>query len=103
MVNGVNTPYTKKLIIEGVGFGVAMAGSEITMKLGFSHEIKVTVPEGLDVAVEKNSITVTGIDKELVGQFTAKIRSYKKPEPYTGKGIRYEGEYIRRKQGKRAA
>lgn len=103
MITGVNTPYEKKLEVEGVGFRVNLEGNTLVMSLGFSHEVRMEVPEGVDVAVEKNTITVSGINKETVGQFAANIRAKKKPEPYKGKGIRYVGEYIRRKQGKKSA
>ena len=102
MVDGVNKAYEKKLVVEGVGFKVDMKGSEIEMALGFSHPVKVGVPEGLTVTVEKNTISISGIDKEAVGQFSAKVRALKKPEPYKGKGIRYDDEVVRRKQGKKA-
>jgi len=101
MVGGVNTPYEKKLLVEGVGFKVNLQGDTLVMSLGFSHDVEMKIPQGIDVSVEKNTITVSGIDKDLVGQFAAKIKSKKKPEPYKGKGIRYEGEVIRRKQGKK--
>lgn len=102
MVDGVNTPYEKKLIVEGVGFRVALNGNTLTLNLGFSHEVNVVVPEDISVTVEKNTITISGINKESVGQFAAKVRAFKKPEPYKGKGIRYDGEFIRRKQGKKS-
>jgi len=102
MVDGVNAPYEKKLSVEGIGFKVELKGKELVFALGFSHPVKVAIPEGLTVTAEKNIITVSGIDKELVGQFTARIRALKKPEPYKGKGIRYEGEVVRRKQGKKS-
>lgn len=102
MIKGVNEGFSKKLIIEGVGFKVALNGKTLEMALGFSHPVKITLPEGLEAAVEKNSVVISGIDKELVGSFTADIRSKKKPEPYKGKGIRYDGEIIRRKQGKKS-
>ena len=102
MVNGVNKPFEKKLIIEGVGFKVEMSGDELILSLGFSHKVNVKIPKGLNVTVEKNSILVSGSDKELVGKFAANIRALKKPEPYKGKGIRYDGEIIRRKQGKKS-
>jgi large subunit ribosomal protein L6 len=86
-----------------VGYRWEVSGSTLTLSLGFSHPVKVTVPAGLDVKAERNILTVSGINKELVGQFAADIRALKKPEPYKGKGIRYEGEVIRRKQGKKAA
>lgn len=103
MVTGVNEGYTKKLILEGVGFKSDVAGTTLNLSLGFSHPVKVAIPEGLTVTADKNIITVTGIDKELVGQFTSSIRAMKKPEPYKGKGFRYSDEVIRRKQGKKAA
>ena len=102
MISGVNTPYEKKLIIEGVGFKSEVSGSDLVLALGFSHKITVPIPKELTVTAEKNIITVTGINKEAVGGFAAKVKKLKKPEPYKGKGIRYEGEVIRRKQGKRA-
>ncbi|MEK7152275.1 MAG: 50S ribosomal protein L6 [Patescibacteria group bacterium] len=102
MVKGVNTPYEKKLLIEGIGFKVELKGKDLNFALGFSHPIKVVIPEGLHVTTEKNTITISGIDKEQVGQFTAKLRALKKPEPYKGKGIRYVGEVVRRKQGKKS-
>lgn len=101
MIAGVETPYQKKLILEGIGFKSEVKGKEIHFALGFSHPVIVPIPEGLTVTAEKNVITVTGIDKELVGSFTAGVRARKKPEPYKGKGMRYEGEVIRRKQGKK--
>lgn len=103
MVVGVNEGYTKKLILEGVGFKSEVAGKDLNLALGFSHPVKVKIPEGLAVTAEKNNITVVGIDKELVGSFTASLRAMKKPEPYKGKGFRYSDEVIRRKQGKKAA
>lgn len=102
MMNGVLVNYEKKLIIEGVGFKVDLQGKELVLNLGFSHPIKIEVPAGVNVVTEKNKMTITGIDKEKVGAFSAKIKNLKKPEPYKGKGIRYEGEYIRRKTGKKA-
>lgn len=103
MVIGVNDGYVKKLILEGVGFKSEVAGDSLNFALGFSHPVKVKIPAGLTVTAEKNVITVSGIDKELVGQFTSSVRSLKKPEPYKGKGFRYDNEVIRRKQGKKAA
>ena len=101
MIAGVVTPYQKKLILEGVGFKSEVKGKELHFALGFSHPVIVPIPEGLAATAEKNNITITGIDKELVGSFTAAVRALKKPEPYKGKGMRYEGEVIRRKQGKK--
>lgn len=103
MIKGVETPYQKKLILEGVGFKSEVKGKEFVFALGFSHPVIVKIPEGIIATAEKNNITITGIDKELVGSFTAAIRALKKPEPYKGKGMRYEGEIIRRKQGKKTA
>jgi large subunit ribosomal protein L6 len=102
MMKGVDAPYTKKLIMEGVGFKVAIAGKKMTFSLGFSHPVVVEIPDGLTVTTEKGEITVTGINKDEVGQFAANIRKLKEPEPYKGKGIRYADEVLRRKQGKRA-
>lgn len=103
MVSGVNTPFQKKLQIEGIGYRGEMAGKQLKLALGFSHPVLVSIPEGITVAVEKNIITVSGADKEAVGQFAASVRALKKPEPYKGKGIRYEGEVVRQKAGKKAA
>lgn len=102
MVKGVNGEFSKKLELEGVGYRVSLAGNKLVMQLGFSHPVEFEAPKGITFAVEKNTITVSGIDKALVGQTAANIRKLKKPEPYKGKGIRYEGEVIRRKEGKRA-
>ncbi|KND48617.1 MAG: ribosomal protein L6 [Parcubacteria bacterium C7867-005] len=103
MVSGVNKPFEKKLILEGIGYKSEVKGDTIVLALGFSHPVNVSVPKGLKVTAEKNIITVSGIDKEAVGEFTAKLRALKKPEPYKGKGMRYEGEVIKRKQGKKSA
>lgn len=102
MVQGVNTPFEKKLILEGVGFKSEVKGNKLVLALGFSHPVEVLIPEGIAAKAEKNLLTFTGVDKELVGQFTAKVRALKKPEPYKGKGFRYENEVIRRKQGKKS-
>ena len=101
MIKGVETPYQKKLILEGVGFKSEVRGKELNLALGFSHPVIVPIPESITVTAEKNNITITGIDKELVGSFTANLRALKKPEPYKGKGMRYVDEVIRRKQGKK--
>jgi large subunit ribosomal protein L6 len=103
MVHGVNTLFVKKLIVEGVGFKSAVNGGEIVLNLGFSHPVPIEIPKGLAVTAEKNVITVSGIDKEAVGSFAARMRSKKKPEPYKGKGIRYEKEVVRRKEGKKSS
>lgn len=102
MMVGVTEGYKKDLEVEGVGYRWALSGKKIEMQLGFSHPVIMEVPEGIDVSIEKSTMSVSGIDKEAVGSFAAKVRSQKKPEPYKGKGIRYVGEYIRRKQGKKA-
>ena len=102
MLAGVNTAYQKKLIVEGIGFKSEVKGNELHLALGFSHPVMVQIPANLKVTAEKNVITVIGIDCESVGQFVAKVRSLKKPEPYKGKGIRYEDEVVRRKQGKKS-
>lgn len=103
MINGVNKPYEKKLIIEGIGFKSEVKGTVLNMALGFSHPVNVPIPSDLKVTAEKNNLTISGIDREKVGQFAAQIRAFKKPEPYLGKGIRYSDEVIRRKEGKKAA
>lgn len=103
MIAGVNTPFVKKLQVEGIGYRAELSGKQLKLNLGFSHPVLVNVPEGVAVVVDKNIITITGADKEVVGQFAANIRGIKKPEPYKGKGIRYEGEVVRQKQGKKAA
>ena len=101
MIAGVNKKYEKKLTLEGIGYRVELQGKSLKFIVGFSHPVLLPVPENLGVVVEKNAMTVSGIDKEAVGQFAAVIRAIKKPEPYKGKGIRYEGEYVRQKQGKK--
>jgi len=103
MVEGVVNGYEKKLQLEGVGFKVELKGDKLVMALGFSHPVEFKAPEGVKFEVDKNIITVSGIDKVLVGQVAANIRKLKKPEPYKGKGIRYQGELVRRKAGKKAA
>ena len=101
MILGVNKAYEKKLIVEGIGFKADVVGTNIVFKLGFSHPITVAIPKNLKVTSEKNIITISGIDKEFVGQYVAEIRNLKKPEPYKGKGIRYFDEVIKRKEGKK--
>lgn len=103
MIAGVNTPFVKRLEVEGIGYKVDVQGGKtVVLNVGYSHPVALPVPEGLTVSAEKNVITVSGADKEMVGQFTANIREVRKPEPYKGKGIHYQGELIRRKQGKKA-
>lgn len=100
MVIGVTTGYEKKLEINGVGFKAAVAGTTLNLNLGFSHPIVYQIPAGITIVVEKNIVTISGIDKQLVGETAATIRKYKKPEPYKGKGIKYSDEVIHRKAGK---
>jgi large subunit ribosomal protein L6 len=103
MVQGVAEGFEKKLEFHGVGYRANMEARDLVMALGFSHPVRYTPREGIEIKVEKNTITISGIDKQLVGQTAAEIRELKKPEPYKGKGIKYEGERIRRKAGKAAA
>lgn len=102
MVLGVTQGFEKKLEYEGVGYRAAMEGSTLVMSLGFSHPVRFAAPGGIALKVEKQTITVSGADKEMVGRTAAAIRALKRPEPYKGKGIRYQGEVIRRKAGKKA-
>jgi large subunit ribosomal protein L6 len=102
MVIGVKDGYTKSLEIQGVGYRCALQGKELVLQLGFSHEVRYAIPAGITITVEKQtSIKIDGINKEEVGQVAAEIRGYKPPEPYKGKGIRYVGEYVRHKEGKK--
>lgn len=101
MIEGVNRPYKKTLVVEGIGFKADLKGDKLSLSLGFSHRVDVPIPAGLKVTAEKNVIVITGVDKEKVGQFANYVRSLKKPEPYKGKGIMYQGEVIKRKQGKK--
>ena len=102
MIKGVNEGFEKKLILEGVGYKSQVNGNKLVLALGFSHPTEVEIPPGLNIKAEKNVLTISGIDKELVGGWSAKIRALKKPEPYKGKGFRYFDEIIRRKQGKKS-
>lgn len=102
-VNGVNTGFTKELEIQGVGFRANMEGNNLVLNLGFTHPVKFETPEGIKISVEKSFIKIFGANRNLVGQVAAKIRSYKKPEPYKGKGIRYKGEVVKMKAGKKVA
>jgi large subunit ribosomal protein L6 len=103
MVEGVNKPFTKKLIVEGIGFKGELKGTDLVLSLGFSHPVKVSIPSTLKVTIDKaGAIEVSGADKDEVGQFAAAVRAMKKPEPYKGKGIHYDGEIVRRKQGKKS-
>jgi large subunit ribosomal protein L6 len=102
MMVGVSQGYTKKMEIKGVGYRANLQGSDLVLSLGYSHEIRYKVPAGIKVAVnEQTQLTVTGTDKQLVGQVAADIRGYRPPEPYKGKGIRYTDEFILRKEGKK--
>ena len=100
MVTGVSQGFSKKLEINGVGFRVALAGNALKFNLGFSHEVVYDLPQGITATVEQNTITISGIDKQQVGQVAAEIRALKKPEPYKGKGLKYADERILRKSGK---
>jgi large subunit ribosomal protein L6 len=100
MVSGVTQGFSKKLEINGVGYRVAMQGSDLKLNLGFSHDVIYKIPAGVTANVEQNIITISGISRQQVGQAAAEIRALKKPEPYKGKGIKYEGERIIRKSGK---
>lgn len=102
MIEGVTKGFEKKLIIEGIGYRIELQGSKLVLLVGYSHPVELETPEGISFSVDKNTVMVSGIDKELVGQTAARIRQVKKPEPYKGKGIRYDGEIIRRKAGKKA-
>ncbi len=102
MVQGVETPYMKKLIMDGVGYKMEVKGKDVVLTVGFSHTVSLAIPEDVTVKVEKNVMTLESANKESVGQFAANVRRVKPPEPYLGKGMHYEGEVIRRKQGKKA-
>lgn len=106
MVTGVTTGFSKRLEINGVGYRAQMQGTTLVLSLGFSHPINYPAPEGITIAMDpekKNVIVISGIDKQKVGQVASEIRGYRPPEPYKGKGVKYEDEYIRRKAGKTAA
>lgn len=104
MIEGTTKGFEKKLEMIGVGYRAAVQGNLLDLQLGFSHPTKLEIPQGLTVKVDKNTvIVISGFDKHLVGQFAATVRSKRKPEPYQGKGIRYSGEYVRKKAGKAAA
>ena len=102
MVVGVTEGFTRKLEINGVGYRAAMQGNKLVLSLGFSHPVEMEVPAGLKVAVENNtSVTITGADKQLLGQFASEVRAKRPPEPFEGKGVKYADEYIVRKEGKK--
>lgn len=102
MVTGVAEGFTKNLEIQGVGYRAQVEGNNLKLALGFSHDVLHPIPDGLTVKVEKNTLlSVSGHDREVLGQFCAEVRSYRPPEPYKGKGVRYQGEYVLRKEGKK--
>jgi len=101
IIKGVTSGFEKKLEMQGIGFNASVQEEELILNVGFSHPVKIKVPQGLNISVEKNIITVSGIDKELIGQTASTIRKVKPAEPYKGKGIRYLGEVIKRKVGKK--
>ncbi|AOH86288.1 50S ribosomal protein L6 [Sphingomonas panacis] len=102
LVTGVTTGFTKKLLINGVGYRAAAQGKVLNLKLGYSHDVNIDVPEGLEVKTPDNTtVEISGADKQKVGQLAAEVRRWRKPEPYKGKGIKYDGEFIFRKEGKK--
>lgn len=103
MIEGVVKGFEKQLEIQGVGYKCSVQGKKLVLNVGFSHPVELDIPQDLNLSTEKNIITVKGIDKQKVGQFAAKIRGKRPPEPYKGKGIRYLGEKVRQKEGKKAA
>ena len=103
MIEGVNNGFTKRLVVEGIGYKADVTPTDITLKVGFSHPVKVSIPKNLKVISDKGVLVISGTDKELVSSFASSLKSIKKPEPYKGKGIRFEGEVIRRKEGKKTA
>jgi large subunit ribosomal protein L6 len=102
LVKGVTEGFEKRLEFIGVGYKVSVSGDTVKMDVGFSHDVEFKLPKGIEAKAEKNLLTLTGIDKQLIGETAARIRRIRKPEPYKGKGIRYEGEVVRRKAGKAA-
>ena len=103
MIEGVNTPFVKRLLVEGVGYKWEVKGDKLALALGFSHPLDVKIPAIVKVVIEKGVLVASSIDKDALGQFVAYVRAFRKPEPFKGKGIRYEGEVIRRKEGKKTA
>jgi large subunit ribosomal protein L6 len=102
LVTGVTTGFTKKLLITGVGYRAAAQGKVLKLQLGYSHDVNIDVPEGLEVKTpDQTTVEISGADKQKVGQLAAEVRRWRKPEPYKGKGIKYDGEYIFRKEGKK--
>lgn len=103
MIEGVNTPFVKRLLVEGVGYKWEVKGDKLALNLGFSHPLEVKIPAIVKVVIEKGVFVANSIDKDALGQFAAYVRAFRKPEPFKGKGIRYEDEVIRRKEGKKTA
>ena len=102
MIEGVTNGFTKALELRGVGYRAQMKGNDLSMQLGYSHDVNYTPPAGITIEAPKpTSVIVSGIDKQQVGQVAAEIRAFRKPEPYKGKGVRYVGEYVRQKEGKK--
>jgi large subunit ribosomal protein L6 len=102
LVEGVTDGFSKTLEISGVGYRAAVKGKILNLQLGFSHDVDLDIPEGLDVKTpDQTTVIISGIDKQAVGQFAAEVRQWRKPEPYKGKGIKYQGEYVFRKEGKK--
>lgn len=101
-ITGVSVGFTKQLELHGIGYRAILEGNNLVLSVGYSHPVKIEAPEGIQFDVQKNTISISGIDKQQVGQIAAVIRETRKPEPYKGKGIRYSGEHIRRKAGKAA-
>lgn len=102
LITGMTEGYSVKLEIQGVGYRAAVQGSKLNLQLGFSHDVNIDIPEGLDVKCpSQTEIEISGNDKQRVGQFAAEVREWRKPEPYKGKGVRYAGEYVFRKEGKK--
>ena len=102
LITGVTTGFTKKLLITGVGYRAAAQGKNLKLQLGYSHDVNIPVPEGIDIKTpDPTTVEISGIDKQKVGQIAAEIRRWRKPEPYKGKGIKYDGEFIFRKEGKK--
>ncbi len=102
MIEGVTKGFEKKLELQGTGYKMNVQGEVLTLEVGYSHSVKITAPKGIKFEIEKNILTITGIDKQLVGEITARIRQVRKVEPYKGKGLRYVGEIVRRKEGKKS-
>lgn len=103
MIQGVTDAFEKRLTVHGVGYRAEVQGDSLVLNVGYTHPVSVTIPEGLTVSAESGTISVSGIDKERVGEFAARVRAVRKPEPYKGKGIRYENEAVRMKEGKQGA